>query len=194
MDGSQGDSRTIIQNFCSSVLGFHISLGAIQKVLDRASAAIAPYHEAIGEEARRSAVNNVDETSWYTKNDLYWLWVMANNVVSFFMIQRRRTKKAFKALIKEWDGILVSDGYRAYSGWVGLRQTCLAHLIRDARGISERKDPELARFGANALAELTHAPPTVGQWRAFYARLCKLTTEEPDAGKPHVRDCAGGAG
>jgi transposase len=180
MDGTQGDSRTIIQNFCSSVLGFSISLGAIQKVLDRTSAAIAPHHEAIGEEARRSAVNNVDETSWYTKNDLYWLWVMANDVVSFFMIQRRRTKEAFKALIKEWDGILVSDGYCVYSSWVGFRQTCLAHLIRDARGISELKDPELARFGANALAELTrlchmaHAPPTVGQWRAFYARFIKL--------------------
>jgi len=180
MDGSQGDSRTIIQNFCSSVLGFSISLGAIQKVLDRTSAAIAPHHEAIGVEARGAAVNNVDETSWYTKNDLYWLWVMANDAVSYFMIQRRRTKDAFKTLVKEWDGILVSDGYCAYSGWVGLRQTCLAHLIRDARGISERNDPELARFGANALAELTrlchmaHAPPTVGQWRAFYARFIKL--------------------
>jgi len=180
MDGSQGDSRTIIQNFCSSVLGFTISLGAIQKVLDRASAAIAPHYEAIGAQARMASVNNVDETSWRTKSELYWLWVMANNVVSFFMIQKRRNREAFKALIKEWNGILVSDGYQVYSNWVGLRQTCLAHLIRDARGISERKDPELARFGTTALAELTrlchmaHAPPTIGQWRTFYARFIKL--------------------
>jgi transposase len=180
MAGNQGDSRTIIQNFCSSVLGFSISLGAIQKVLDRTSAAIAPHHEAIGAEARLAPVNNVDESSWRTKNDPYWLWVMANDAVSFFLIQKRRTKGAFKVLIKEWDGILVSDGYRVYTDWVGLRQTCLAHLIRDARGISESRDPELARFGTTALAELTrlchmsHAPPTVGQWRAFYARFIKL--------------------
>ena len=180
MDGSQGDSRTIIQNFCASVLGFPISLGAIQKVLDRTSAAIEPHHEAIGSEARRAAVNNVDETSWYTKSELYRLWVMASKNVSFFMIQKGRTKEAFKALIKEWDGILVSDGYCVYTDWVGLRQTCLAHLIRDAKGISERKDPELARFGTTALSELTrlchmaHAPPTVGQWRTFYARFIKL--------------------
>src|SRR6266568_6546675 len=130
MDGSQGDSRTIIQNFCSSVLGFSVSPGAIQKVLDRASAAIAPHYEAIGAQARMAAVNNVDETSWRTKNDLCWLWVMANKAVSFFMIQKRRNRDAFKALIKEWNGILVSDGYRVYTDWVGLRQTCLAHLIR----------------------------------------------------------------
>ena len=29
--GNQGDSWTIVQNFCSSVLGFHISLGGIKK-------------------------------------------------------------------------------------------------------------------------------------------------------------------
>jgi len=180
MDGSQGDSRSIIQNFCSSVLGFSISLGAIQKVLDRASAAIAPHYEAIGTAARMAPVNNVDETSWYYKNYLYWLWVMANQFVAFFMIHPNRSGKAFKALIKDWCGVLVSDGYAVYTSWIGLRQTCLAHLIRDARGLSERKDPELAKFGKTALAELTllchmaHAPPTLGQWRAFYARFCKL--------------------
>jgi len=96
MDGTQGDSRTIIQNFCSSVLGFPISLGAIQKVLDRTSAAIAPHHEAIGGEARKAAVNSVDETSWYTKNELYQLWVMASETVSFFMIQKSAAKQPSK--------------------------------------------------------------------------------------------------
>jgi len=28
----------------------------------------------------------------------------------------------------------------------------------------------------------------------FIVRAKASTTEEPDAGKPHVRDCAGGAG
>jgi transposase len=93
------------------------------------------------------------------------------------MIHSNRSKAAFKALIKEWDGILVSDGYRLYTKWVGLRQTCLAHLIREAKKLSESKNEEIVKFGANALAELrrlchmAHAPPTNGEWRAFYARL-----------------------
>ena len=91
-----------------------------------------------------------------------------------------RSKAAFKALIKEWDGILVSDDYWSTPTGLASGRPVLAHLIRDARGISERKDPELSRFGTTALAELTrlchmaHAPPTVGQWRAFYARFIKL--------------------
>jgi transposase len=108
--------------------------------------------------------------------------VLANSTVALFMIHSKRSKGAFKALIQEWEGILISDGYRVYTDWVGLRQTCLAHLIRDARALSENKNPELARFGANALSELkrlchmAHAPPTNGEWRAFYVRFIRLIT------------------
>lgn len=191
--GNHGDSRTIIQSFCASVLGLSISLGAIQKVLDRVSEAIKPHYEVIGEQARQQAVNHVDETSWFLKGLLCWLWVMASSSVAFFMIHSNRSKAAFKESIKEWDGVLVSDGYRLYTKWVGLRQTCLAHLIREAKKLSESKNEEIAKFGANALAELrrlchmAHAPPTKGEWRAFYARLIKLITrnhgKKDDAGK-----------
>lgn len=182
MAGAQGDSRTIIQDFCSSVFGFHISLGAIQKVIDRVSTAIGPHYEAIGKEAREANVNHIDETSHYRKGVLQWLWVMANSTAAFFMIHPKRSKKAFEALIKDWMGILVSDGYGVYQKWVGERQTCLAHLIRKATELSERSNPQIARMGQWALAELkrlchmAHAPPTVGQWRAFYARLIRLIT------------------
>ena len=147
LDGNHGDSRSIIQNFCASVLGFSISLGAIQKVLDRASAAIGPHYQAIGTVARRAPVNHFDETSWFQKNDRCWLWVMANTIVAFFMIHQKWNAAAFKALIKDWCGILISDGYRVYTQWVGLRQSCLAHLSRDAKGLAESTDPSLASFG-----------------------------------------------
>jgi transposase len=49
------------------------------------------------------------------------------------------------------------------------RQACLAHLIRRARGLSERKEPELAKFGRRVMVELQRlvhwatAPPTSGE-------------------------------
>lgn len=106
MAGGQGDSRTIVQEFCASILGIPICLGAIQKIIDRVSAAIEPHYEGIGEVAQRCEVNHVDETSF----------------------------------------------------------------------------TETARFGKWALGELqrlchmAHAPPTIGEWRAFYARLIRLIT------------------
>jgi transposase len=186
--GSHGDSRSTVQNFCASVLGFSISLGAIQKVLDRTSKAIAPHYEEIGAEARRAEANHADETSWFLNGVLCWLWVLANSSVALFMIHGRRSKEAFRALVKDWCGILISDGYGVYRDWLGQRQTCLAHLIRDAKALSERKDEKIAKFGKKAhrelqrLTHMAHSPPTMGEWRAFYARFTSLIRKHAGKG------------
>jgi transposase len=180
MAGVQGTSRSLIQTFCASVLGFPIGLGAIQKVLDRITLAIQPHYEAIAHIARHAPVNYIDETPWFCHGTLQWLWVMASPQAAFYRIDPRRSTEAFLSLIDDWDGILVSDGYGVYQTWVAQRQTCLAHLIRRARGLAQRNNPEVAACGARALAELqrlchmAHSPPTGGQWRAWYARLCEL--------------------
>lgn len=154
MSGNQGNSRATVQGFCSSVLGIHISRGAIQKIIDRVSEAIKPHYEAIGEVARAAKINYIDETPWLKNGVLIWLWAMVNTTVAYFLIHPHRSKEAFAALIEGWVGILVSDGYGVYQKWVELRQTCLGHLIRKARALCQRANPEIAAFGAKALAEL----------------------------------------
>lgn len=60
------------------------------------------------------------------------------------------------------------------------RQTCLAHLIRKAVGLAERKDSVVARFGERVDSELgrliqwANAPPTQGEVSTWYARMCHL--------------------
>ena len=186
MAGIQGTSRSLIQTFCASVLGFPIGLGTIQKVIDRVTLAIQPHYETIAHIARQARVNYIDETPWFAQGSLQWLWVMTSPAVAFYRIDPSRSKEAFLALIDDWDGILVSDGYGVYQTWVAKRQTCLAHLIRRARGLAQRHDPQLAAFGTRAVAELqrlchmAHSPPTGGEWRAWYARLCALINRYHD--------------
>ena len=124
---------------------------------------------------------------------------MVSDRVAFYLIHPRRSKEAFAALIDDWAGILVSDGYGVYQNWVQARQTCLAHLIRSARGLAARQQPDLAACGTWALAELQRlchmatAPPTGGEWRAWYARLCKLIDQyhdrQDDAGRLPAACC-----
>ena len=162
-----------------------LSLGAIQKVLDRVAQAIEPHYTTIASQARQAPVNYIDETPWFLTTT-WWLWVMVSDRVAFYLIHPRRSKEAFAALIDDWAGLLVSDGYGVYQTWVAHRQTCLAHLIRTARSLAARQQAELAACGTWALAELQRlchmatAPPTGGEWRAWYARLCKLIDQYHD--------------
>lgn len=191
--GIAGNSRDTIRAFCSSVLGVRISLGTIQKLIDRAAAATLPHYEAIRDKARCAPVNHLDETSWKNGGKLHWLWVMVGPLVAFFMIHPNRSQKAFAELIGYWNGILVSDNYAVYRKWTNLRQTCLAHLIRQAKALALRKDPELAACGKWArdelqrLCKMAHEPPSRGEWSAFFARFCRLIDlyrdSESDAGK-----------
>jgi transposase len=183
LSGSQRSSRSAVQEFCQSVLGVAISQGAIQRAVDRVSEALTPYYAAIAEQARRARVNYIDETGWYQHGVLAWLWVMVNTTVALFTVQASRSHAAFEALVASWAGLLVSDGYTVYQQWVHGRQTCLAHLIRRARGLAERQEPELAWFGCRVLAELqrlvhwAQAPPTAGAVQAWYARLVHLLNQ-----------------
>ena len=112
--GTYGNGRRMVQTFCASVLRVPISLGAIQKVLDRVTQAIDPYYAVIARQARQAPVNYIDETPWYCLNALEWLWVMASERVAFYMIHPRRSKEAFAALIEDWAGLLVSEIGRAH--------------------------------------------------------------------------------
>jgi transposase len=133
--GMYGNGRRMVQTFCASVLRVPISLGAIQKVLDRVTQAIEPHYMAIATQARHAPVNYIDETPWFLTHTLQWLWVMVSDTAAFYLIHPHRSKEAFAALIDDWAGILVSDGYGVYQNWVQARQTCLAHLIRTARSL-----------------------------------------------------------
>jgi transposase len=180
LSGSHGASRQSVQDFCQSVFGLSISTGSIQRIIDRSSQALLPIYDAIGTQARCAAVNGVDETSWFQCGKLQWLWTLVNEVVAFFMIHPNRSKQAFEQLIEDWKGILISDNYGVYVNWINRRQTCLAHLIRKAKALAERKDESIQRFGESIVKELqllcywAKKPPDKDQWTDFYSRLLLL--------------------
>jgi len=76
---------------------------------------------------------------------------------------------------------LGSDGYGGSQDWVSRRHTCVAHLMRRARGWSEKGTPALAACGTWALkawprlGQMAKAPPTGGAGRTWDARLCPLS-------------------
>jgi transposase len=180
LSGMHGTSRRLIRDFCQSVLQRPLSWGAVHKVIDRGSEALVPHYALRAEFARQAPVGYIDETPWYCHNMLQWLWTMATDTVTVSLVHPHRSKDAFCDLLDDGQGIVGSDGDGVDQNWVHHRQTCWAHVIRTARGLSEKRAPELAAGGAWALAALQRlcpmakAPPSGGAWPAWYARLCHL--------------------
>lgn len=193
LSGSHGASRQAVQDFCQSILGVPVSIGGIQCILDRASESLKPFYDKIGRQARQSTVNYIDETSWFQSGKLNWLWTMVNHTVAFFMVHPHRSKQAFDQLIEDWKGILVSDNYGVYVNWVNSRQTCLAHYIRKAKALCERKDESVSRFGKTVRKQLQQlcrwakAPPSEKQWTDFYSgfllNLILFESADDDTGR-----------
>src|SRR5215831_7258845 len=68
--GMHRTSWRLVQDFCHSVLNLPISLGAVQKIIQRTSQALVPHYEAIATLAHQAKVGYIDETPWYCHNAL----------------------------------------------------------------------------------------------------------------------------
>ena len=137
------------QALLDQLLGVEISRGAIARVRQRLSAALAqPMAEAL-QAARQQPVAYVDETGAPTGNadggnpngKRGWQWVMVTPVVTVFLQGLSRSAAAAIELLgSAFDGIVVSDRFSAYNHLpVMQRQLCWAHLIRDLTAIAERQ-------------------------------------------------------
>ena len=148
------------QALLDQLLGVEISRGALAKVRQRLSAALAqPMQEALAF-ARQQPVAYVDETGAPTGNadgnnptgKRGWQWVMVTAVVTVFIQGlSRSTAAAIELLGSTFGGIVVSDRFSAYNHLpTQQRQLCWAHLIRDLTAIAERPGAS-AEFGAQLL-------------------------------------------
>lgn len=185
LDSRTGMTRRELEEIVQDILGIPISQGAIQHITDRVSAAIHPHYEAIGDSIRKSWYAHIDETSWRTHGPvlgkaLHWLWTMTNPVLAYFRIDDHRSETAFKALIENWKGFLITDDYALYRKWPYGRQTCLAHIKREIIKLEESQKEEESKCGKSmratlrTLLKMDEDVPTEGQLRALKAKITTL--------------------
>lgn len=99
---------------------------------------------------REQAAIHVDETGWRIDGDNHWLWVFVNDVVALYLISRSRGSKVPKALLgTDFQGVVISDFYSAYSPLDYEKAKCWAHLLADSHDLTKGKPPpdaERVRF------------------------------------------------
>ena len=144
-EGSRMTVRTI-QEQMKTLFGVHVSLGAIEDALHTVSVRGEPQVKAIREEIRQSKVVHSDETGWRENGQNRYVWLIATSTARYFEIGRRTNEQIDSILGPDFSGVLVSDFYAAYDHFLGLKQRCWAHLLRDVADLAAQypDDTELA--------------------------------------------------
>ena len=129
------------------VFNFHLQLkitpGGLVQMWYRLQVLLYAWYEQIQHQALRSAVLFADESGWRVDGKTHWLWCFTTQDATFYMIDRSRGSPALmKFFIEEFSGTLVTDFWGAYNAVVcALRQTCLAHLLRELEHTEKYKSP-----------------------------------------------------
>ena len=135
---------TVLKNGFGLAVNRSTICRAVERVARRGE---ATWH-ALRDAARKYYVNTMDETGWRVEAQLQWLWVVANDVVTFCdILPGRGFEEAASILGAEYDGFLVRDGWRVYLKFVkAAHQSCAGHLINRCKKMLEIASPAAARF------------------------------------------------
>jgi transposase len=146
-------SRSKIQEFLLDWLGLELGRATINRCIHEFGLASEPIVEELIAEAQSAELANVDETPWYQKGKLLWMWVMVTATTVIFRIGSRGKETLVELVSEAFLGWLVTDGYVAYRDRER-RQRCLAHLIRKAIALSEGYYCNGSGFGRDLLRDL----------------------------------------
>jgi transposase len=159
-------SKTLIQELLIDLFGSDaaFSTGCISEAEAEISASLERSYQEGRAKIRQEAAVHVDESGWFLKHKVHWLWVAVTSSLSVFFIDPNRSRAAFERFLGDFEGIVISDRYSAYSRLSPEdRQLCWAHLIRDFRRLVDRHGGAEG-IGAWALKEIE---TMFGLWRLY---------------------------
>lgn len=148
-------SRRDMSELLGELFGVRVSVGAIDRICQRASGLLAGPHERLTSRVLASGAINVDETGWFLAGENRWMWTAATADAAIFrIVEDRHSDRLNELLGPDFAGIVTSDRWWAYGVLdPEQRQACWSHLVRDFRFHSEGLAAQQT-FGAAGL-ELT---------------------------------------
>jgi hypothetical protein len=79
----------------------------------------------------KGSLIHVDETEVNIRDSSGYVWVFTNMDSVFYLFRPNREAIFLMDMLKDFNGVLVSDFYPGYDSLPCLQQKCLIHLIRD---------------------------------------------------------------
>jgi transposase len=135
-----------IRHELRTYFGLTLSAGELPSMVAEIAALFGPAFARLLALMRQQAAIHIDETSWRVDGVPHWLWVFVNDVVALYVVSRSRGSKVPQALLgPDFDGVVISDFFSAYSPLDVEKAKCWAHLLRDSHDIAKGQDAESER-------------------------------------------------
>ncbi|NOG82434.1 MAG: IS66 family transposase [Planctomycetes bacterium] len=146
---SLGIPFTRLSRYLKDFFLFEITTSGLSHHVMRVSKIFEDVYEEILQDVQTGCTLFADETGWRIKGNLWWLWVFGTEHSAYFSIDKSRGSDVVLRILGEiFPGVMVVDGWGAYTSIISDQQSCMAHLLRKIRKFYA-KFPELkdiARF------------------------------------------------
>ena len=136
--------------------GLTVSQAMVVKAGRTGADILQPTVQGIGQGAVASAVLHADETGMRVAKKLHWLHVLATDTLTWIGCHPKRGAEAFDALalLQQFKGVLVHDGWMPYKALLCQHALCNAHHLRELTYLLEEQGQAWA---GDMIELLTHA-------------------------------------
>jgi len=115
-----------------------ISPASIMDMTNRVSNALTPEYQELLGKIKKSDKVYADETGIRVDGKKYWIWTFTSDDAVLYVIHKSRGKKVVEEILgKDYQGVVVRDGFKAYDKYGIATQRCWAHILREAKSISD---------------------------------------------------------
>jgi transposase len=139
--------------------GLSVSRGGLCRAVARVGKKAEPTYQALVLAVRQEMLIWMDETGWKVDAVLRWMWVAVSEHVTVYAILPGRGFDQASALIgANFAGGLVHDGWSVYYQFEkALHQSCIGHIVRRCRDLTEIVSATAAAFPLAVLGLLEKA-------------------------------------
>jgi transposase len=145
-------TAALMQDF----FGLSVSQATVVKAVQAGAEHLRPSVQDIGQAIAAAAVAHADESGLRVAKKLHWLHVLATDTLTWMGCHPKRGGEAFEslALLQQFKGVLVHDGWMPYKALDCQHALCNQHHLRELTYLLEEQHQAWA---GDMIALLTHA-------------------------------------
>jgi transposase len=166
------------RDLIATVFGIPISQGSLAKMHRWFCESLYPSYEHWWKLIQQPGVRCVDETSYRIDGVNYWMWVATSSDVCVLFLAPSRSSAEVESLLgKDFEGILSSDCWSAYSPQQATaKQKCLAHIQRELEAMRTSRFESNRQFASQVSAIFERVRQAYRNYHAGTLTLEQLQT------------------